>query len=41
VFAATGYKIAPFIVLTVILGGIVLYTWSRAVEVPGRRPTGA
>jgi phosphate transport system permease protein len=33
--AAVGFKVAPFLIFTAILSGIVTYGWSRAVE--GRR----
>lgn len=35
ILAAVGFKVAPFLILTAILSGVVTYAWSRAVE--GRR----
>jgi phosphate transport system permease protein len=35
ILAAVGFKVAPFLVFTAILAGVVIYGWSRAVE--GRR----
>jgi phosphate transport system permease protein len=32
VLAATGFKIAPWLIFTAILSGVVVYGWSRAVE---------
>jgi phosphate transport system permease protein len=32
ILAATGFKVAPFLIFSALLSGVVIYIWSRAVE---------